>query len=74
MLQSKHKMIQKKNKEVEQKIEDNNFPQQDKIEPVKLIGYKQEVLEALLNYLDTKPHREVRGLIDELSKGQPVEV
>lgn len=43
-------------------------------ESVQLIGYKQEFLESLLNYLNTKPHGEVRGFIDGIQQGQPVEI
>ena len=39
-----------------------------------LIAYEQTLIEGLFNYLNTKPHGEVRGFIDQLSNGQAVEV
>ena len=52
----------------------NDVVENQKKESIQLIGYKMDFLESLLQYLNTKPHGEVRGFIDGLQQGQPVEV
>jgi hypothetical protein len=37
------------------------------------ISVSKEFLQKLLNYLDEKPHKEVRFFIDEILKCQPVQ-
>ena len=32
-----------------------------------------ELLQSIVNYLENKPHREVRALIDEIAKCKPIE-
>lgn len=39
-----------------------------------LIGYKQEFMEQLLNYLASKPYGEVAGFVQGIQQGQPVEL
>lgn len=40
----------------------------------KLVAYETSFVDGLYQYLNTKPHMEVRGLIDKLAEGQGVEV
>lgn len=56
---------------------------EEKVDPVttgaqapkkQLIAYEKTLIEGIFNYLNTKPHGEVRGFIDQLSNGQAVEV
>lgn len=39
-----------------------------------LIGYETAFLESLIQYLNTKPHGEVRGFIDAIQNGQAIEI
>lgn len=39
-----------------------------------LVAITPELAQSIANYLDTRPHREVRGLIDGLSSAQVLNV
>lgn len=58
--------------EVQEQVDPRaNGPQAPK---KKLVAYEPSLVDGLYQYLNTKPHGEVRGFIDKLAEGQAVEV